>query len=489
MLAQQGLQHRGTGTFSKFERKTRASPRSCPPEDSSCAWLELPGWWSGEPGSGEQQTKPNGPGRFKCAGESAGSFFRSLRAYPFTLCHQTAHHPLGAARCAGVAGRRGREPSRRPRCPTGGGSRDGRVPQGPGIRGPGGRAPFGSTSVGADGAGRNPTLAACGRERGRRCAGGGGAAERLPHPEGTPPPRAAGSPPGPAWLGPPVAEAVQAEGCRRPGAGRGRGAALSPSRGSGARRESRRWAPVCLRAGRSHAERREGEGGCGLGRPAAPAVAVPADGAALQPGHPAPAALPRGQWDPLRVLGSPAWPRRGEMVSPRLGRPCGGPVPPVAPSPGSAGRGASRCRLCPRRLVVGAPRASWPANVSVANPGAIFRCRIGRNPRGRCDQLQLGESAAGRGRGDPGAGVGGRAVPDGGGRGRDAPCPPSANRGSAAFRAAGGFSWVLARLNWRLPLAEGRDQRDCRRAAMVRPPPPPPPLFSCKQKEMHQKLI
>ncbi|NWT41057.1 ITA4 protein, partial [Chroicocephalus maculipennis] len=43
-----------------------------------------------------------------------------------------------------------------------------------------------------------------------------------------------------------------------------------------------------------------------------------------------------------------------------------------------------------RWLVVGAPRASWPANVSVANPGAIFRCRIGRNPRGRCDQLQLG---------------------------------------------------------------------------------------------------
>ncbi|NXV25873.1 ITA4 protein, partial [Rissa tridactyla] len=43
-----------------------------------------------------------------------------------------------------------------------------------------------------------------------------------------------------------------------------------------------------------------------------------------------------------------------------------------------------------RWLVVGAPRASWPANVSVDNPGAIFRCRIGRNPRGRCDQLQLG---------------------------------------------------------------------------------------------------
>uniref|UniRef100_A0A8B9P9D2 Integrin subunit alpha 4 n=1 Tax=Apteryx owenii TaxID=8824 RepID=A0A8B9P9D2_APTOW len=42
------------------------------------------------------------------------------------------------------------------------------------------------------------------------------------------------------------------------------------------------------------------------------------------------------------------------------------------------------------RLVTGAPRANWPANSSVANPGAIFRCRIGRNPRGRCEQLQLG---------------------------------------------------------------------------------------------------
>ncbi|NXP54235.1 ITA4 protein, partial [Heliornis fulica] len=43
-----------------------------------------------------------------------------------------------------------------------------------------------------------------------------------------------------------------------------------------------------------------------------------------------------------------------------------------------------------RWLVVGAPRANWPANISVANPGAIFRCRIGKNPRGRCEQLQLG---------------------------------------------------------------------------------------------------
>ncbi|NXA32799.1 ITA4 protein, partial [Eudromia elegans] len=41
-------------------------------------------------------------------------------------------------------------------------------------------------------------------------------------------------------------------------------------------------------------------------------------------------------------------------------------------------------------LVVGAPRANWPANSSVINPGAIFRCRIGGNPHGDCEQLQLG---------------------------------------------------------------------------------------------------
>ncbi|OXB75810.1 UNVERIFIED_CONTAM: hypothetical protein H355_009621 [Colinus virginianus] len=46
-----------------------------------------------------------------------------------------------------------------------------------------------------------------------------------------------------------------------------------------------------------------------------------------------------------------------------------------------------------RWLVVGAPQASWAANSSVLSPGAIFRCRIGSNPRGRCEQLQLGESA------------------------------------------------------------------------------------------------
>ncbi|KAM4776318.1 integrin alpha-4 isoform 2-T2 [Cyanocitta cristata] len=45
-----------------------------------------------------------------------------------------------------------------------------------------------------------------------------------------------------------------------------------------------------------------------------------------------------------------------------------------------------------RWLVAGAPRASWPANASVVNPGAIFRCWIGGNSSGECEQLQLGYS-------------------------------------------------------------------------------------------------
>ncbi|XP_059784248.1 integrin alpha-4 isoform X1 [Balaenoptera ricei] len=43
-----------------------------------------------------------------------------------------------------------------------------------------------------------------------------------------------------------------------------------------------------------------------------------------------------------------------------------------------------------RWLVVGAPTASWLANTSVVNPGAIYRCRIGKNPERTCEQLQLG---------------------------------------------------------------------------------------------------
>ncbi|XP_037706387.1 integrin alpha-4 [Choloepus didactylus] len=43
-----------------------------------------------------------------------------------------------------------------------------------------------------------------------------------------------------------------------------------------------------------------------------------------------------------------------------------------------------------RWLVVGAPTANWLANASVVNPGAIYRCRIGKNPGRTCEQLQLG---------------------------------------------------------------------------------------------------
>uniref|UniRef100_A0A8C3UBZ7 Integrin subunit alpha 4 n=1 Tax=Catharus ustulatus TaxID=91951 RepID=A0A8C3UBZ7_CATUS len=49
-----------------------------------------------------------------------------------------------------------------------------------------------------------------------------------------------------------------------------------------------------------------------------------------------------------------------------------------------------------RWLVAGAPRASWPANESVVNPGAIFRCRIGGSSSGGCEQLQLGQPSGER---------------------------------------------------------------------------------------------
>uniref|UniRef100_A0A7N5KEX1 Integrin subunit alpha 4 n=1 Tax=Ailuropoda melanoleuca TaxID=9646 RepID=A0A7N5KEX1_AILME len=42
-----------------------------------------------------------------------------------------------------------------------------------------------------------------------------------------------------------------------------------------------------------------------------------------------------------------------------------------------------------RWLIVGAPTANWLANASVVNPGAIYRCKIGKNPDLNCEQLQL----------------------------------------------------------------------------------------------------
>uniref|UniRef100_A0A670Y5M8 Integrin subunit alpha 4 n=1 Tax=Pseudonaja textilis TaxID=8673 RepID=A0A670Y5M8_PSETE len=39
----------------------------------------------------------------------------------------------------------------------------------------------------------------------------------------------------------------------------------------------------------------------------------------------------------------------------------------------------------------GTPKASWPSNSSVVNPGAIFRCQIGNNPKRDCEILQVGD--------------------------------------------------------------------------------------------------
>lgn len=53
------------------------------------------------------------------------------------------------------------------------------------------------------------------------------------------------------------------------------------------------------------------------------------------------------------------------------------------------------------RLIVGAPTANWLANSSVVNPGAIYRCIIGKNPNRTCEQLQLGELDLGSGASEP----------------------------------------------------------------------------------------
>ncbi|XP_004674531.2 PREDICTED: integrin alpha-4 [Condylura cristata] len=44
-----------------------------------------------------------------------------------------------------------------------------------------------------------------------------------------------------------------------------------------------------------------------------------------------------------------------------------------------------------RWLIVGAPKANWLSNTSVVHPGAIYKCRIGKNPNQICEQLQLGK--------------------------------------------------------------------------------------------------
>uniref|UniRef100_A0A8C5MBW3 Integrin subunit alpha 4 n=1 Tax=Leptobrachium leishanense TaxID=445787 RepID=A0A8C5MBW3_9ANUR len=41
-------------------------------------------------------------------------------------------------------------------------------------------------------------------------------------------------------------------------------------------------------------------------------------------------------------------------------------------------------------IVVGAPKTNWTTKVNVTSPGAIYKCRIGNNPDGMCDLMDLG---------------------------------------------------------------------------------------------------
>ena len=58
---------------------------------------------------------------------------------------------------------------------------------------------------------------------------------------------------------------------------------------------------------------------------------------------------------------------------------------------GSEANICAHVRVSLLRLVVGAPTANWLSNTSVVKPGAIYRCKIGKNPARTCEQLQLGE--------------------------------------------------------------------------------------------------
>ncbi|XP_053327919.1 integrin alpha-4 [Spea bombifrons] len=40
-------------------------------------------------------------------------------------------------------------------------------------------------------------------------------------------------------------------------------------------------------------------------------------------------------------------------------------------------------------IVVGAPRSNWSSHVDITSPGAIFKCKIGNNPDGKCDLVDL----------------------------------------------------------------------------------------------------
>lgn len=68
---------------------------------------------------------------------------------------------------------------------------------------------------------------------------------------------------------------------------------------------------------------------------------------------------------------------------------------------GSKANICTHVRVSLLRLVVGAPTANWLSNTSVVKPGAIYRCKIGKNPARTCEQLQLGEWDLGTGASKP----------------------------------------------------------------------------------------
>lgn len=86
--------------------------------------------------------------------------------------------------------------------------------------------------------------------------------------------------------------------------------------------------------------------------------------------------------------------------------PCQLRVVETRSSVGSTAHVCTHVHVSRFRLVVGAPTANWLANASVVNPGAIYRCKIGKNPDLNCEQLQLGELGVGPGVCVWGGGVG-----------------------------------------------------------------------------------
>lgn len=107
-------------------------------------------------------------------------------------------------------------------------------------------------------------------------------------------------------------------------------------------------------------------------------------------------------------LGMAGWVREVVGGDGGLGErpPCQLRVVETRSSVGSTAHVCTHVHVSRFRLVVGAPTANWLANASVVNPGAIYRCKIGKNPDLNCEQLQLGELGVGRCGGGGGCGGG-----------------------------------------------------------------------------------